>query len=169
MKYVVLLLALVVLLAGCASVTPIKYEPQAFKPPSKTEEYKLPPDPFASVSPPVFIFLKKGLDGNYVVCSKEESEFAALAPKELDKITLRISYLKDINGKLMELVNVQILRGNVLIDLISDQQVAKEIYRQIMVDFQNQANHDKNWSNVEKAGYLAIIIGQLVALLAVAL
>jgi len=162
-KLLMLLLLVTFILIGCAT-EPIKYEKQSFTPPPKQEEYKLPADPFANVPAPVFIYLKKDTDGRYIVSSKEEVEVYAFTPTELQKITLRISYLKEVNTQLVDLVNIQIRRGNVLIDLFVDQQIAKELYREINVDLQNQMKHDKAWNTVEKGGLWAIIIGLIIEL-----
>lgn len=153
-----------ILLVGCATTPQVIYTPQSFTPPAKVEEYKLPADPSGPAPTP--IFLKKGTDGKYTPCKREEADLTAFTSNDLDKITARIVYLKDINGQLVELVNIQIRRGNVLTELIVDQQMAKEIYRQLNVDLQNQVAHDKNWNSVEKGGLWAIIIGQLIAIIA---
>jgi len=159
-KLLVLLVALFIL-AGCAT-TQLKYEKQDFITPPKVEVYKLPLDPFTE--PPVPIFLNKDTAGKYILCQKEEAELVAYTSKELGKITLRIAYLKEVNSNLERLVNIYIQRENVMIDIITDQQTAKEIYRGLIVDLQNQ----NKGQSVEKVGMWAIMIGQLAVILGLA-
>jgi hypothetical protein len=161
MKKLLTLLAVLSILAGCAT-TQIKYEKQPFTVIPKVEAYKLPPDPFTE--PPVPIFLKKDATGNYIFCQKEEAELVAFTSKELGKITLRIGYLKEISSELEKLVNIHIQRENLLITIIVDQQTAKEIYRELIVDLQNYSKGQ----SLEKTGQWAIIIGQLAVILGLA-
>lgn len=89
----------------------------------------------------------------------------AFTSKELGKITLRIGYLKEVSAELEKLVNIHIQRENLLITIIVDQQTAKEIYREIVVDLQN-LNKEQS---LEKVGSWAIILGQLAVILGLAL
>lgn len=158
MKLLILVITLAIL-TGCAST--IKYEKQPFTPIPKVEPYVLSADPFTE--PPVPIYLKKGDrfdEQKYVLCPKEEAEVIAFTSKELNKITLRIAYLKDLNSDLVKLVNIHIQRENVMIDIITDQNTAKEIYRELLVDLQNASK----WKSAEKVGLWTIIIGQLVTI-----
>lgn len=166
MKFITLVVCLL-LLAGCASAPQLKYEKQTFTPPPKSEEYKLPTIDFGD--PPKPIFLAKQSDGNWKEVAKEQGELIAYTSKEHDKIVVRIQYYKEMTPKLVDLVNIHIKRDNLLIDLVVDQQTAKEIYRELLVDVQNQAKSDKNWNTAEKGGLWAIIIGQLIAIFSLAL
>jgi len=166
MKFITLIVCLL-LLAGCASVPQLKYEKQPFTPPPKSEEYKLPSIDFGD--PPKAIFLAKQSDGNWKEVTKEQGELIAYTSKEHDKIVVRIQYYKEMTPKLVDLVNIHIKRDNLLIDLVVDQQTAKELYRELLVDVQNQAKSDKGWNTAEKGGLWAIIIGQLIAIFSLAL
>ncbi len=161
MKKVIVLLAGLLLLTGCAT-TQLKYEPHSFTPIPKVEAYKLPEDPFKE--PPVPVYLKKDTSGKYITCQKEEAELVAYTGKELNKIVLRLEYLKTVNADLEKLVNIHIQRENVLIDIVTDQNTAKEIYREILVDLQNQIKGQK----IDQAGQWVIIIGQLIAIIGLA-
>jgi len=160
-----LMLVCVLFLSACATTGQLKYEKQPFTSPPKSEEYKLPPDPFASLEPPKPIFLAKQKDGTWKEVPKDQGEVIAYFPKEHDKIVLRLQYYKELTPELVKLVNIQIKRGNVLIDLVVDQQVAKELYRELYIETYNLAKSDKMWNGVEKAGLWAVIIGQLILLI----
>jgi hypothetical protein len=160
MKKIAILLAILFLATGCA--TQIPYTKQVFTPPPKADSYKLPADPFTGVPAPTMIYLKKDATGKYVVCPKEEVELYAFTSTELGKITIRLNYYKDERPQLENLVNLHIQRENLLIDLIVDQNVLKELLREMNVDLQNKINSDKMWWSVEKGGYIAVILGMLI-------
>lgn len=157
MRKLLLLFVGLLFLAGCAG-TQLKYEPHSFTPIPKVEAYNLPEDPFKE--PPVPVYLKKDTSGKYITCQKEEADLVAYTGKELSKIVLRLEYLKTVNADLVRLVNVRIQRENILIDIVTDQNTAKEIYRELIVDLQNQ----NSGKSIEKAGLWVIIIGQLIAI-----
>jgi len=166
-RLLLLLLIVTVIIGGCATM---KYEAPKLDPVKKIEAYKLPEDPFANVEPPIPIFLKKDETGKkWIECSKEEAIIVAYIPREHDKIILRIQYLKDINTSLVRLVNVHIDIVNVRAELERDQLLAKEVYKQMWIDAVNQGIVTKTWNDVEKGGLTAIIIVQIIAILALAL
>ena len=146
-------------MAGCAA--PLKYEPPKPLDIPKIPEYKLPTDPFQGTAPPVKIFLKKQ-GGTWVECPKEEGQIIAYTPKEHDKIVLRIQYYNQLVPQLERLVNVNIQIANQTITLVIDQQLAKEVYKELWIDVQNARNHDKNMFGLEKGGLYAIIIGLII-------
>jgi hypothetical protein len=143
----------------------VKYEPLKFNPPAKAEAYKLPPDPFANIPAPVPIYLKKDATGKYITCKAEEADIVAFTGKDLNTITIRITYFKNLMPQLENLVNLHIQRENGLIDLIIDQNILKEFYREMNVEWQNKAHKDKILGDIEKAGLWLVIIGQLGLLL----
>lgn len=164
-KFVICLLG-VLLLAGCAT-SHMKYEPPKIEPPKKLEHYRLPPDPFAKIEPPQAIFLKK--QGSvWVECAKEEAILVAYTAREHDKIVLRLGYYKEILPRMEQLINVFIDMNNARIELQVDQQLAKELYKQMWIDVENRRIDEKFWNNLEKAGNWAIIIAQLIAIIAIA-
>jgi hypothetical protein len=127
--------------------------------------YQLPPDPFKDVPAPIQIFLKKSATGypyNYEVCPKEEAEIIAYTPKEHDKIVLRIQYYKEIVPQLENLVNVHIRIANSEIDLIIDQQLAKEVYKEMWIDTTNAKNKQSSQFGLEKYGLYGVIIGLII-------
>jgi len=166
-KFSVLLTALVVfvLLTGCASQ--LKYTPPTINAPEKLPAYVPPDDPTAKLEPPKPFFLKRDPKDpqKWVMCDKSEGIVLAYFPVEHDKIVLRIQYLKEMNKLLVDLVNVNIQISNVKSELIVNQQMAKEVYKEMYVDIYNQYYNEKMQGNVEKAGLLLVILGQLAALL----
>jgi hypothetical protein len=160
-RYLLLFVLLLLVVSGCATVQE-KYEPRPFTPPVKVPEYKLPVDPFANTSPPEMIFLRKDTSGKFVVCPKEEAELSAFTAKELQKITIRLQYYKTITSQLEDLVNIHIRRENVLIEVIIDQNILKELNREMVVDLRNKMSSDQFWNKLEKGGYVAVIIGLLI-------
>jgi|GEM_PF-4675363 len=154
-----------IFISGCATM---KYEAPKLDPVKHLEPYKLPADPFTE--PPIPIFLKRDDTGkNWVECKKEEAILVAYIPREHDKIVLRIQYLKDINSKLVDLVNVNIEMINMRAELERDQLLAKEVYKQMWIDAENRNVINKTWNDIEKGGLAAVIIAQLVAILSLAL
>jgi hypothetical protein len=149
------------LLVGCAG-THVKYEKQPFTPPPKSEAYKVPADPFIGIPLPEPTYLKKDPSGHYVVCKKEEAEVAAYTTKDIHNLTIRIVYYRDLNVALENQVNLHIQRENLLINLVVDVNILKELYREFNVDLQNKASSDKTMFNLEKGGYIAVIIGLLI-------
>ena len=160
-KLIALVPILLFLLIGCAG-NQIKYEPRPFTPPAKVPDYKLPLDPFANTPAPVGIFLKKDPSGKFVLCPKEEATIVGYTSKELDRITLRLQYLKTQNTQLVELINIHVMRQNVLIDIVIDKNLVTEIYRQLFVDMQNKMSSEQFWNKVEKSGQWLVIIGLLI-------
>lgn len=158
MKIIVAVLCLL-LLVGCAA--PLKYEPPKPLDIPKIPAYQLPPDPFKDVPPPVQIFLKKE-GGKWIECSKAEGQIIAYTPKEHDKIVLRIQYYNQLVPQLENLVNVHIKIANSEIDLIIDQQLAKEVYKEMWIDTTNAKNRDATLFGLEKYGLYGIIIGLII-------
>ncbi len=158
-----LILTIFLFLFGCATTEQLKYERQTFTPPQKTEEYKLPSIDFGEAPKP--IFLAKLKDGNWKEVSREEGTLIAYTSKEHDKIVIRLQYGKEIIPKLVDLINIQVRRGNVLVDVVMDQQTAKELYRELLVDVQNKAKSDKAWDTTEKGALWLVILGQLIAII----
>ena len=110
------------------------------------------------------------LPGNfYKVVPKEEGELICYTAKEHDKIVLRISYYKEVVPALVRLVNIQIDLNNAHVQLVIDEELAKELYKQFWMDTENKRLSDKRWDTLEKGGLWAIILGQLVALIATSL
>lgn len=158
-KWIALLFLL--LLVGCAA--PLKYEKQVFTPPPKAEAYKMPSDPFTGIPLPEPTYLKKDpSSGHYIVCKKEEAEVAAYTTKDIHNLSIRIIYYRDLNVALENQINLHIQRENLLITLVIDQNILKELLREFNVDLQNKIHSDKMWWNVEKGGYIAVIIGMLI-------
>lgn len=162
MKKLFLIFVALIILSGCAT-NPIKFEPKKFEPPQKIEPYKIPEDPFKE--PPIAIFLKKLPDGNYKIVSQDQAELTAYTAKEHNKIVLRITYYKELVPKLENFVNIHIQMYNKSIDLMVDQNLAKELYRELYVEMYNKNKSDNRWNVVEKGGLWAVIIGQLILLL----
>jgi PBP1b-binding outer membrane lipoprotein LpoB len=161
MKTLAVLIFVAFLLVGCAG-TQVKYEPQTFTPPNKVPLYVPPADPFDKSPAPVAIYLKKDTTGKYVVCPREEADIEAFTSKELDKITLRIHSLKVTNAQLVELINIHVMRENVLIDIIVDKNIAKELYRQLFVDMQNKMSQEDFMHKLQQGGYWAVIVALLI-------
>ncbi|OGM09305.1 hypothetical protein A2Z67_05180 [Candidatus Woesebacteria bacterium RBG_13_36_22] len=174
MKKIIMLILLLVFCVGCAHMT---YEPPKVtmeRSLQKQKHYELPSDPFAGTEPPKAIFLAKAdgvnLPGNfYKVVPKEEGELICYTAKEHDKIVLRISYYKEVVPALVRLVNIQIDLNNAHVQLVIDEELAKELYKQFWMDTENKRLSDKRWDTLEKGGLWAIILGQLVALIATSL
>ena len=149
-------------ITGCAG-TKLVYTPQPFTPPAKSPEYKLPPDPTAGIPAPTpTTYFKRDATGKWVECPKEQAELSAFTSKELNKITIKLEWVKTILPQLEGNINLHIQHENNLIDIIVDKNTAKEIYRELYVEMYNKALSDKNLFNVEKGGYIAVIIGLLI-------
>ena len=161
MKKWIVLLVLFLFVTGCAG-TQIKYEAQPFTPPPKSEAYKIPADPFTGIPLPEPTYLKKDSSGKYIVCKKEEAEVAAFTTKDIHNLTIRIVYYRDLNVALENQINLHIQRENLLINFVIDVNILKELYRQMNVDLQNKVSSDKMMFNLEKGGYIAVIIGMLI-------
>jgi len=167
MRKFLLLLLMLVIVGGCATM---KYEPPKLDPVRKIEAYRLPEDPFVASGPPIAIFLKKDeTEKKWVECSKEEAIIIAYIPREHDKIVLRIQYLKDINSFLVRLVNIHIDLVNIRAELERDQLLRGEVYKEMWIAAVNQGIKTKTWNDLEKGGLAAIIIVQIIAILALAL
>jgi len=164
-KFMLLLVAVVILSAGCA--TQLKYTPPTIPKPEVLPAYIPPDDPTAKLEPPKPFFLKRdpGDPQKWVVCEKPEGIVLAYFPVEHDKIVLRLQYLKEMNKLLVDLVNVHIQISNVKSELITDHMLSKEVYKEMYVDIYNQYQNERLQGNVEKAGLLLVILGQLAALL----
>jgi len=162
MKKLFLLLIIGIIVCSCATV---KFEPQKFEPVVKLPVYKLPDDPFANTEPPIPIFKKA--DGSSA--TKEEAQLICYVPRELDKITLRLQYRKEIIDSLLRYINVQIEMTNVRADLERLKEMKAEIYREMWIDEVNRGIITKTWNDVEKGGLTSIIIVQIIAILALAL
>ena len=162
MKNLLLIFLALVILCSCATM---KYEPPKFEPVVKIPAYKLPPDPFENTEPPIPIFKKA--DGS--PATKEEAQLICYVPKELDKITLRLQYRKEIIDSLIRLINVQIEMTNVMADLERLKELKAEVYKQMWVDQVNTTSINKIWADIEKGGLSAIIIAQLIVILSLAL
>jgi hypothetical protein len=162
MKKWIALALILVWITACAGPK-MTYTPTPFTPPVKSPEYKLPPDPAAGIPAPEPIYLKKdAATGKYVICKKEEVELYAFTSKELNKITIRLDYYKNVLPQLENLVNIHIQREGVLIDLLVDKNVAKELFKELYVEMYNKNITDKNMFNMEKGGYIAVILGILI-------
>ncbi len=157
-----LLLLVAVLSVSCAPL--MKYEPPKIDPPKKMEHYQLPPDPFKDLEAPKPIFLAKDENGLWKEVPKEQGTLIAYFPKEHDKIVLRLQYYKEIVPQLVNFVNVVIELNNARIELQVDERLAKEVYKQLWIDTQNNRITDQRWDTVNKAGMYAIIIGLLINL-----
>jgi hypothetical protein len=167
MRKLFFVLLAIIFVSGCATM---KYEAPKLDPVKKIEPYKLPESPFANVDPPTPVFLKKDEVGNkWVGCSKEEATLIAYVSKEHDKIVLRIQYSNDIIELLVRLVNVHISIANSRAELERDQLLAKEVYKQMWVDEVNRGAITKTYNDVEKGMLTAVIITQIIAILALAL
>lgn len=162
MKRLLLLLIVTVIIGGCATM---KYEAPKFDPVRKIEPYKLPPDPFENIEPAIPIFKKA--DGS--PANEEESQLTCYVPKELAKISLRLQYRKEIIDSLVRLINVQIEMTNVRADLERLKELKAEVYKEMWIDGENRNVISKTWNDVEKGGLTAIIIVQIIAILALAL
>jgi len=169
-KILILLILGVFLIASCAPM--MKYEPPKIsmdRALQKQKHYELPTDPFANVEPPKAIFLAKA-DGQYwKEVPKEQAELICYTAREHDKIVLRISYYKEVVPALVRLVNIQVDLNNAHVQLVIDEELAKELYKQFWIDTENKRISDKRWEGLEKGGMWAIIIGQLLALIAISL
>jgi hypothetical protein len=168
MKKFVLVLLAVILLSGC--VSQMKYTPPVIPKPEKIPAYVPPDDPTAKLEPPKPVFLKRDpKDPNkWVPCDKAEGILIAYYPVEHDKIVLRLQYLKEMNTSLVKLVNVYIDINNIRVELQLDQQLAKEVYKQMWIDSENRLANDKLMNDLEKGGLAAVIVGQLMAIMALA-
>lgn len=155
------------LLVGCAHQ--MEYKAPEIKAAEPFPKYVLPPDPFAKVDPPKPIFLAQQADGTFKEVPKNEATILGYTAKEHDKIVLRLQYYKELVPQLEHLVNVYIEINNVRIQLQVDEQLAKEVYKKLWIDTANQAANDKMWTGIQDAGQWAIIIGQLIAILSLAL
>jgi hypothetical protein len=174
MKKILVLLILVFFIVSCAPA--LKYEPPKIsmdRALQKQKYYELPPDPFANTAPPKAIYLAKAdgvtsLPGQYwKEVPKEQGELICYTEREHDKIVLRISYYKEVVPALVRLVNIQIDLNNAHVQLVIDEELAKELYKQFWIDTENKRLNDSRWNSLEKGGMWAIIIGQLLALIAV--
>lgn len=163
---------------GVSCTQKFTYTPPKIEPVKKYEHYNVPADPFANVEPPVPIFLCKNgggvdKDGNkfdsYRSCEKALSTVIAYVPREHDKIVLRIGYYKELVPALVRLVNVYIEIANVKGELINDQMLAKEVYKQMWVDTENKRISEADKAMLEKFGLLGLSIAQVIAILALAL
>jgi len=167
MKKIFAALILAFFVASCAPV--MKYEPPKIsmdKALPKQKHYELPTDPFANVEPPKSIFLSK--EGQFWrEVPKEQGELICYTAREHDKIVLRISYYKEVVPVLVKLVNIQIDLNNAHIQLVIDEELAKELYKQFWIDTENKRIADNRWNSLEKGGMWAVIIGQILALIAV--
>lgn len=170
-KIFILLIFMLFFVTSCAPL--LKYEPPKIsmdKALQKQKHYELPIDPFANVEPPKAIFLAK-VEGQqfWKEVSKEQAELICYTAREHDKIVLRISYYKEVVPALVRLLNIQIDLNNAHVQLVIDEELAKELYKQFWMDTENKRIADKRWDSLEKGGMWAIIIGQLIALIATAL
>ena len=168
MKKILVLLILVFFISSCAPM--MKYEPPKIsmdRALQKQKYYELPTDPFANVLPPKAIFLAKTESGLWKEVPKEQGELICYTEREHDKIVLRISYYKEVVPALVRLVNIQIDLNNAHVQLVIDEELAKELYKQFWIDTENKRLNDSRWNSLEKGGMWAIIIGQLLALIAV--
>lgn len=168
MKKLLGLLVILFLLLACTPL--MRYEPPKItmdKALQKQKHYELPTDPFANVEPPKAIFLARA-EGQQLwkEVSKEQAELICYTAREHDKIVLRISYYKEIVPALVRLVNIQIDLNNAHVQLVVSEELAKELYKQFWIDTENKRIADKRWDSLEKGGMWAIIIGQLIALIA---
>jgi len=163
MKKLLILLCIFVMVVSCAPL--MKYEPPKIERPPKIEPYVLPPDPFATLDPPKPIFLARLDSGLFKEVPKEEATIIAYVTKEHDKIVIRLQYFKELVPALVKLVNVNIDIANGYITLQVDQQLAKEVYKQLYIDMANKNIVDERWNNLEKGGYWVIILAQLIALI----
>jgi hypothetical protein len=164
-RFIVVIAMLTVFLFGCASQ--LKYTPPTISKPEVLPAYVPPDDPTAKLEPPKPFFLKRDPSDpqKWVVCEKPEGIVLAYFPVEHDKIVLRLQYLKEMNKLLVDLVNVHIQISNVKSELITDHMLAKEVYKEMYVDVYNQYQNERLQGNVEKAGLLLVILGQLAVLL----
>jgi hypothetical protein len=158
---------LVLSLVSCAPM--MTYTPPKIETPEKMEHYQMPPDPFEGMTAPQPIFLAKAtginLPGTYWrEVPKEQAELTCYTAKEHDKIVLKLSYYKEIVPALVRLVNIHIDLNNAHIQLIVDENLAKELYKQFWIDTENKRIADSRWSSLEKGGLWAIILGQLITL-----
>lgn len=176
MKRMLVLLIFVFFIVSCAPL--MKYEPPKIsmdRALQKQKYYELPADPFVNVEPPKAIFLARadgitGLPGKYwKEVPKEQGELICYTAREHDKIVLRISYYKEVVPALVRLVNIQVDLNNAHVQLVIDEELAKELYKQFWIDTENKRISDKRWDSLEKGGMWAIIIGQLLALIATSL
>jgi len=167
MKKIIVLLILALFVVSCAPA--LKYEPPKIsmdRALQKQKYYELPTDPFANTTPPKAIYLAK--EGNYwKEVPKEQGELICYTEMEHDKIVLRISYYKEVVPALVRLVNIQIDLNNAHVQLVIDEELAKELYKQFWIDTENKRLNDSRWNSLEKGGMWAIIIGQLLALIAI--
>lgn len=165
MKKLFFVLLAIIFISGCATM---KYEAPKLDPVKKLDHYKLPQSPFTE--PPVPIFLKKDQDGKkWIECSKDEATLIAYISIEHDKIVLRIKYSNEIIAQLVNLVNVHIDLVNIRAELERDQLLAKEVYKQMWIDEVNKGAINKTYNTIEKTTLAAIIIAQVIAILALAL
>ena len=169
MKKFIMLLLVFLVLVGCAEQ--MKYTPPVIPKPEKIPAYVPPEDPTVKLEPPKPLFLKRDPNDplKWVECKKEEAILIAYFPQEHDKIVLRLQYLKSMNDSLVKLVNVYIDINNIRIELQMDHQLAKEVYKQMWIDSENRLSSQKLLGNVEKAGLAAVIVAQLIAIIALAL
>lgn len=177
---VTLVVAVLILITFGSACTPmLKYEPPKIEHPKKIEAYQIPEDPFAKVEPPKPLFLCKTSGGisageekpfyAYKECDRNEATIIAYIPKEHDKIVLRLSYYKELVPALTRLINVYIEIANVKGDLIYDHMTAKEVYKQMWVDVENRRTMEADRALLEKVGLITLTLGQLAAILALAL
>src|SRR4030042_3298414 len=160
-KLLFLLPVFCLFLAGCAATNKLTYEPIKIAPPPKSQPYVLPSDPCKGTAPPEAIFLKQQPDGTFQKVSPEQADVIGYVEKEHNKIVLRLSYYKELVPQLEKLVNIHIEIENRQIDLIINQDLLKELYRQLYIEVHNQGITDKQWGTLEKGGLWLIILGQL--------
>jgi hypothetical protein len=158
-KWIALLLSLF-LLVGCAET--IKYEREKPLDIPKLPSYTLPENPLKDVPPPAPFFIRKVSPGLWKECTKEESEATGYFPKELSKITLLLQYYASLLPQTENMVNVTVMVANKQIDLVMDEQIAKEFYREMWIDCQNARNKDKSLFGLEKYGLYGVIIGLII-------
>ncbi len=163
------MLILALFVVSCAPA--LKYEPPKMtmdRALQKQKYYELPPDPFANVEPPKAIFLAKTDGGLWKEVPKEQGELVCYTAREHDKIVLRLSYYKEVVPALVRLVNIQIDLNNAHVQLVIDEELAKELYKQFWIDTENKRINDNRWNSLEKGGMWAVIIAQLIAMIALA-
>jgi hypothetical protein len=167
MKKIFILLIAVLFIASCAPMmtyTPPKVTMDRALQPQK--HYELPTDPFANIEPPKAIFLAK-VDGVWKEVPQDKAELTCYTGREHDKIVLRLAYYKEIVPAMVRLVNIQIDLNNAHVQLVIDEDLAKELYKQFWVDAENKRISDKNWNTLEKGGMWAVILGQIIAMIAI--
>ena len=164
MKKLLCILLVIMFMSGCATM---KYEAPKLDPVRKLDYYKLPDSPFAG-NPPVPIFMKRDENGKIVECPKQEATIVAYISTEHDKIVLKLQYDNEIIAHLVRLVNVHIDMVNVRAELERDQQLSKEVYKQMWIDEVNRSGVNKTYSDVEKGLLVVIIVAQIIAIMSLA-